>query len=239
MEIVYFNKGFNYSQDGPGNRLVVHLSGCNMRCPWCSNPEGIQLSDGKAVDVDKILAEIISCKRLFIDGGGVTFTGGECTFQKQALAYLVKGCNKNSIHVAIETNGTCELDNELFENIDLIICDYKHYNEDKLFSVCGGNKLGYKNLVSYIKSGKKVLVRTVLVNGFNASESDAKEFAKRFDGLDCKNVQFEFLPYHEYGKYKWEKLGKEYTVKDGFVTESTVRMFENVYKKHNLKTIRS
>lgn len=37
-----FQKGFNYSQDGYGNRLVYHLQGCNMICPWCSNPEGMK-----------------------------------------------------------------------------------------------------------------------------------------------------------------------------------------------------
>lgn len=43
MKIKVFQKGFNYSQDGTGNRFIWHLQGCNMKCPWCSNPEGMPI----------------------------------------------------------------------------------------------------------------------------------------------------------------------------------------------------
>ena len=43
MKVILFQTGWNYSQDGPGNRLLLHFQGCNFDCPWCSNPEGRSL----------------------------------------------------------------------------------------------------------------------------------------------------------------------------------------------------
>lgn len=197
------------------------------------------MQGGLEVSVEELTAEIASCKRLFFGGGGVTFTGGECTMQKAALKEVLKGCRKENINTAIETNGTCPYDEELFDDIDLIICDFKHHDEEKLQTAVGNVKGYKKNIRDYLQSRKPVLVRIPLIHGFNDEPGDDIRFAKFFENLPTENTKFEFLSYHEYGKVKWEKLNMPYKMQDAFVNKETVDLFENTFKTYNLKTIRS
>ena len=228
-----FGKGFNFSQDGPGNRLVYHLSGCNMRCPWCSNPEGMDMSAGNDYTVDEIVSECISVKPMLFSGGGITFTGGEATLQWEELIDLLSRLKECGIHTAIETNATSERLLSIAEHVDYLIMDFKHFDGDILERFTGvHNRQIKENLEALLKSGRQVHIRIPLINGFNADNPQA--FAEYFSGLDTSNAVFELLPYHEYGKGKWRT---EYKIKDGFVSEETVKEFRKILTVHGLTVI--
>jgi len=188
-----FFKGFNYSQDGPGNRLVYHLQGCNMRCPWCSNPEGMSFDGGTEHSVEDIARECLRSRAMFFSGGGVTFTGGECTVQYKELAEVLKQLQAADIHTAIETNGTSPHLPKIQEHVDYLIMDFKHYDKDAFFNHTGvkiDNLL--KNYEYLCGIGRQLHVRIPLINHVNADSSDG--FAKYLSGFDTSNAVFEFLP---------------------------------------------
>ena len=225
-----FSKGFNFSQDGPGNRLVYHLSGCNMRCPWCSNPEGMDGASGKDYSLEEILKECVSAKPLFFGGGGVTFTGGEATLQKQELLSLLKMLKRENIHTAIESNGTANYFSDFEEYIDYIIMDFKHYDNEKHVEWTGvTNETVKKNFERRCKDGRFQHIRIPLINGVNAD--NPRGFAEYFSKFDTSNAVFELLPYHEYGKGKWKT---PYKIQNGFVDDSTLENFYKTFKEYYL-----
>ncbi len=228
-----FQKGFNFSQDGPGNRLVYHLQGCNMRCLWCSNPEGMTFHGGKEYSVGQIVQESVRSRAMFFSGGGVTFTGGEATMQGDELIEALKGLRQEGIHTAIETNGTSERLMEIIEAVDYLIMDFKHYDGAVLEKYTGAkiDKI-QKNCERICALGRQLHIRIPLINHVNAHSPEG--FAEYFSKLDTAGCVFEFLPYHEYGKEKWRE---EYKITDGFVTAEQIRHFQKVFQQYNLKII--
>ncbi len=242
-QIHIFQKGFNYSQDGPGNRLVYHLSGCNLKCPWCSNPEGMEITqDAVTLTVEGVVNEAISCKMMFFDGGGVTLTGGEVTCQKDNVLLLIEKLKEKGIHTCIETNVSLKNCDEIFLNVDYMIADFKSPDAKKLNELVGADlNIIKENLLFRAKTGKPLLIRIPLINGFNNGKENAILFAEFFEELKKQsrneNLYLEILTYHEYGKEKYEKVGKEYKIENGFVTPEDVKILAMEIKNKNLKLI--
>lgn len=262
MKII--QKGFNYSQDGQGNRLVIHLQGCNLHCPWCSNPEGmpvggVLITDEKWLDpvlcphgaiedkklnrtmcagcrsrecitdcrskgirlsceemtADELLHYIMDNSMMFYDGGGVTFTGGECTLQYEELKQILSQLTDLGINTAIETNGTHPHLPELFPFISQLIIDCKLIDEEKHRSWTGlSNVRILENITHAAAQHPKVLIRVPLIGGVNNSEEDISDFLKFFSSVKGDNVSVEILRYHEFGRKKWEECGFQYTMTD-------------------------
>ena len=230
-----FFKGFNYSEDGPGNRLVYHLQGCNMHCPWCSNPEGMPFDGGYDCSTAQIVRECVRSRAMFFAGGGVTFTGGEATVQWKELLDVLRQLRAEGIHTAIETNGTSPHLLEVQAYVDYLIMDFKHYDGDAFFKLTGeGIDALLHNYERLCAIKRQLHVRIPLINGINAD--DPRAFASYFARFDHSNAVFEFLPYHEYGKEKWKTA---YTVTNGFVSSEQIASFEDTFASYHLKVIKT
>lgn len=239
MELKIFQKGFNFSQDGPGNRLVYHLYGCNMHCPWCSNPEGMgTVGEYFTATTKDIVEEIKNSIPMFFENGGVTFTGGEATLQFNALKEVLFELKKANISTAIETNGSHPQFIELIPLLDHVIMDFKHPDDVKHKDITGiSNDIIKQNISLTAKSGKWLLIRIPLISSFNTDETEINSFLDFFKTLKGDNVKFEILSYHEYGKDKWLQNGLSYKMENAFVTEEEKINFENKLKASGLNVI--
>ena len=229
-------KGFNYSQDGPGNRLVYHLQGCNFACRWCSNADMIPPDNpaSRETGADEVFDEIMRSRMMFFDGGGVTFTGGECTLYSDELLPLFRRLREEGISVCIETNASSPRLRELSEYVDFLIADLKIVDEDRHRRMTGcSNRETLSNIAYFLDSGREIHIRIPLINGVNTDPCEFIDFLKRHD---TSHADFEFLPYHEYGREKW---GAEYEMRDAFITPETERRFKEEFEKNGLKTIKT
>lgn len=260
-------KGFNYSQDGPGNRLVYHLQGCNMRCPWCANPEGLSVkgtlmhvkdaNNGRVKEkmscmeysVEELADEVQRSRMMFFENGGVTFTGGEPTLQLEPLKRLMICLKEQGIHIAMENNGSSPRLQELLPYIDYLIMDFKHPDEEIHKRVTGvSSRQTKEHLRRILAEGRQIAVRIPLIHGFNDTDEALQGFTAFFTEVlpqkefsentkEQGEVTLEILPYHEYGKEKWLQCGLEYTVSEGFVSDERVAEFEAAFKNIGLNVI--
>lgn len=92
--------------DYPGKlAATVFLTGCNFRCPYCQNPELVDLKRiKKQPQIDeKDFFKFLDERKDFLDG--VCITGGEPTIQKNLVSFIKK-IKKKGFLVKLDTNGS-------------------------------------------------------------------------------------------------------------------------------------
>ena len=230
------------------------MQGCNLRCPWCSNPEGFEPNgvmiqkhadrppgiSCQEMDMQEFLKLCRESSSLFFDGGGVTFSGGEPTVQGTVLKTALASLKEMGIHTAVETNGTSSSLQEMFPLIDQLILDFKTPCPEKHQAVLGpgGGEL-LKNIKAALEKHNGLLVRITLINGFNTSDEDVQGFLSVIGEGPKPNAAFEFLRYHEFGREKWRQCAYEYCQQPAYVQESRLLVFENAFRAYNLNVTRT
>ena len=174
---------------------------------------------GEKMTIDelmKVIREDLSFYRR--SGGGVTFSGGEVMMQWEFITELAKKCKSENINVCIESALHCSKDKleKVMAHADLVITDLKHMDTKVHQSFAGrGNEQILENIRELGRMGKKTVVRTPIVMGYNDSEENIRasaEFLK--DALGANIVAWQLLPYRKMGTEKYDSLNIAYPMGD-------------------------
>lgn len=203
--------------DGPGIRFVLFLQGCHLQCKYCHNRDTWDINGGNYKSLDDIFDKIIRYKNYISPNGGVTITGGEPLLQVKFLIELFTKLKEQNIHTCIDTSGMVALTDDikkLLSLTDLVLLDIKHIDNEKCKDLVGvSNKLEL-DFAKYLSDNNiKMWIRQVLIPGYTDNEQDLLKLRDFISSLN--NVEkIELLPYHDMGKYKWKKLGFNYSLND-------------------------
>lgn len=199
--------------DGPGIRFVLFLQGCHLKCKYCHNRDTWDINSGNYKSLDAIFNKILNYKNYICPNGGVTVTGGEPLLQAKFVFELFKKLKKQNIHTCVDTSGMVALTDDI-KNVlsvtDLVLLDIKHIDDEKCKNLVGNSNKLELEFAKYLSDNNiPIWIRQVLVPGYTDDEKDLLQLKEFISTL--KTVQkIEILPYHDMGKYKWEKLGVKY-----------------------------
>jgi pyruvate formate lyase activating enzyme len=203
--------------DGPGVRVVAWTTGCQFRCRYCHNPDTWTMPNGIPVAVTRAAEELRKYRHgLKVMAGGFTLSGGEPLMQHRFALKLLGAARGMGIHTALDTNGYYgdRLTDAELQQIDLVLLDLKAWDSERHRQLTGmdnGPTLDFARRLGALR--RPVWVRFVLVPGVT---DDPREIASiaRF-AAEVGNVdRVDVLPFHQLGRFKWQKLGLNYTLND-------------------------
>jgi pyruvate formate lyase activating enzyme len=227
--------------DGPGMRVVGWMTGCQFQCVFCHNPDTWKVHNGMPVTVSRAV-EVVKQYRIGLATmkGGLTLSGGEPLLQHRFVINVFKAVREAGIHTTLETNGHlgARLTDEDLDSIDLVMLGLKAITPDLHKRLTGADNTTAHEFARRLAAQKRpVWIRYVVVPGWTDNLEEANKMADFAASLG--NVQrVDVLPFHQMGKFKWEKLGMDYQMRDAQVpSRETVNEIIARFQSAGLKVV--
>ena len=143
--------------------------------------------------------------------GGVTFSGGECLLQPEAVAALARRAQELGLSTAVETALFVPWENvrQVLPYISLFYADLKLADAEKHRHYTGqDNGLILENLQKLSIEHSNITVRIPVIPGVNDTAEDLDGFARILRGLGPGVKQVELLKYNILGASKYDAIGR-------------------------------
>ena len=205
------NNSIRFAQQGCAidRNLCTNLDECMEVCPKDAYERiGYEITSEELVS--KLLRDRVFYEK---SGGGVTFSGGEAALQGEFVAKAAHLLRDEGIHTALDTAGCVpwETFKKVVEAFDVILYDIKAY-DDEIHKACTGvgSKLILENAKHIAEMGKEMIIRMVIVPGWNDDLEDIKKRIMFIKDLGSSVIRVDILKYHKLGVGKYHRIGLTY-----------------------------
>lgn len=190
--------------DGPGNRFVVFLQGCNFDCMACHNPHTIPMQSDAATLMS--VAEITDLVRPAVGFlSGVTVSGGEATLQHSFVHALFQSIRNDAelehLTTLVDTNGSAgrEIWDELSKVMDGAMVDLKAFDSSTHHRMTTRGNDRVLASIQYLSTlGKLHEVRLMIVPGENDTPEAMKRTAAWLASVD-PDMRIKLIGYRPHG----------------------------------------
>ncbi len=174
-------------------------------------PRNLIRESGEDLTPNELIAKIDkNIAILNMNGGGVTFSGGEPLAQAEFVIECLK-LLEGRTNRAIQTCGYCDngVFAEVLMNCDYVLYDLKLMDNEKHIEYTGvSNERILQNYKTLAQSGKEICTRIPLIPTVNDTEENITQTAAFM--RECGVKYIELLPYNKMAGGKYMMLGREY-----------------------------